>query len=171
MTVVPLEFRKALGHFVTGVTVVTTRCAMGTPQGITANSFTSVSLDPPLVSVNLSRTLASFQHFRSCRAFAVHLLGADQQSTSSRFAAHGTDKWSELDYGRGIMGVPILPDRLGVFVCSFYASYEAGDHEILIGKVENFEINTDAEPLAFFKGNYHGVIETSKNQRSSVAVS
>lgn len=159
MTVINQDFRRALGHFVTGVTVVTTRCALGTPQGITANSFTSVSLDPPLVSVNLSRSLASFEHFRDCTAFAVHLLSASQQDISARFANRGADKWNGIDASDGPLGIPLLPGGLGVFECSRYATYEAGDHEILIGKVESYEIVDGAEPLAFFKGAYRAISE------------
>jgi 3-hydroxy-9,10-secoandrosta-1,3,5(10)-triene-9,17-dione monooxygenase reductase component len=166
MTVVPLELRKALSHFVTGVTIVTTRCPDGTPQGITANSFTSVSLEPPLISVNLSRSLASFKHFRNCSAFAVHLLSEAQQDVSARFASRGADKWEDIDILEGHLGVPLLPRRLGLFECSFYAAYAGGDHEILVGKVEHFDVTTDLAPLAFFKGAYRTISENAVAVRS-----
>lgn len=157
MSVCPIELRKALGHFVTGVTIVTTRCPLGTPQGITANSFTSVSLDPPLVSINISRNLVSFDHFRHSSAFAVHLLNDAQREVSTRFASRGADKWKSIDILDSRFGVPVLPHRLGLFVCSFYAAYAGGDHEILVGKVEEFDVTPDLGPLAFFKGGYRTI--------------
>jgi flavin reductase (DIM6/NTAB) family NADH-FMN oxidoreductase RutF len=163
MTIDSLELRKALGHFVTGVTIVTTRCPEGTPQGITANSFTSVSLNPPLISVNLSRRLASFEHFRTCSAFAVHLLSAEQQDVSSKFSRSGTDKWSDVQTLEGGRGVPLLPHRLGLFECSFYAIYAGGDHEILVGKVESFDVTPGVAPLAFFKGAYQAIVGSEQS--------
>ena len=151
------DLRRALGHFVTGVTVVTTRCLQGSLQGITANSFSSVSLDPPLVLVSVARTLSSFQHFRSCNAFAVHLLGDDQRDISNRFAARGSDKWAGIDVGEGVDGIPLLPNRLGLFECKLHATHDGGDHEILIGRVVRYDVAPETPPLVFFKGAYRSI--------------
>ena len=154
MSVDPAEFRRALSHYPTGVTIVTTLCPRGTKQGITANSFNSVSLDPPLVLLSLARSLACYEHFRSCRAFAVNLLRVGQEPLSARFASRGADKWAGVDHELGALGVPILRDRLAVFECRPYAQYDGGDHEILVGQVERFEITGGNLPLVYFQGGY-----------------
>lgn len=157
MTIDPVELRRALGHFVTGVTVVTTRCPEGSMQGITANSFSAVSLDPPLVLVSVARSLGSFNHFKSCKAFAVHLLSSDQQDLSSRFATKGADKWAGIDIEEGVEGLPILADRLAVFECAVHATYDGGDHEILLGRVVRYRVAAEVSPLVFFKGAYRSI--------------
>lgn len=147
-------FRTALSHFVTGVTVVTTLCKNGSKQGITANSFNSVSLDPPLILVSLARSLGCFKHFETCTAFAVNLLRADQVDLSNRFASRGADKWSGVSHYAGCSGVPILADRLAVFECVTHAQHDGGDHIIILGKVVHFEAESEHHPLVYFRGRY-----------------
>jgi flavin reductase (DIM6/NTAB) family NADH-FMN oxidoreductase RutF len=157
MTVDPAGLRHALSHFTTGVTIVTTLCPRGTRQGITANSFNSVSLDPPLVLVSLARSLACYEHFRVCDAFAVNVLRADQQALSARFSSRGADKWRDVDYDLGELGVPVLRDRLAVFECRPYAQYDGGDHEILVGRVERFDLTAGGPPLVYYQGGYREI--------------
>lgn len=153
----PQAFRTALGNFATGVGIVTTLCGKGTKQGITANSFNSVSLDPPLVLVSLARSLACFEHFEACSAFAVNLLRADQKELSNRFARRGVDKWAGVDCQMGTLGVPVLEDRLAVFECRTHARYDGGDHVILVGRVERFATECNHPPLIFFRGGYREI--------------
>jgi flavin reductase (DIM6/NTAB) family NADH-FMN oxidoreductase RutF len=157
MTMDANELRRALGHFVTGVTVVTTRCAAGTLQGITANSFSSVSLDPPLVLISIARSLRSFHHFKHCNTFAIHLLSDEQRDISRRFAAQGAQKWEGIEVQEGMDGVPLLPSRLGLFECTLHATYDGGDHEILLGRVVRCEVDADVPPLVYFKGAYRSI--------------
>lgn len=151
-------FRRALGSFATGVTIVTTRCAGGSMQGLTANSFNSVSLDPPLVLVSLARGLGCFEHFKSCPTFAINILAADQRDLSNRFASRGLDKWRTVDFDQGVLGVPLIKPRLAVFECRSYARYDGGDHEILLGEVIRFEVDDTARPLIYFRGNYNEIV-------------
>lgn len=157
MSLDPKEFRKALGHFATGVTIVTTLTSSGEKQGITANSFNSVSLDPPLVLVSLARSLACFEHFCGCEAFAVNILKADQQELSTRFSCRGADKWRGVADEPGVLGVPVLRDRLALFECRRYAQYDGGDHAILLGQVERFEMAADDPPLIYYRGQYRQI--------------
>lgn len=147
-------FRRALGSFATGVTIVTTRCAGGTWQSFTANSFNSVSLEPPLVLVSLARGLGCFEHFLNAQCFAINVLAADQRELSTRFASRGVDKWQNVDVDTGALGVPLIKPRLAVFECRAYARYDGGDHEILLGEVVHCEADDTARPLVYFRGSY-----------------
>ena len=153
----PAAFRNALGNFATGVAIVTTLCSKGTKQGVTANSFNSVSLDPPLVLVSLARTLTCFAHFESRSAFAVNLLRADQKELSRRFAMRGADKWQGVSHRMGALGVPILEHRLAIFECRPHARYDGGNHAILVGRVECFAIGAKHPPLIYFRGGYREI--------------
>lgn len=144
--------RSAFGSFVTGVTVVTTHDASGTPVGVTANSFTSVSLDPPLVLVSLARSLRSFESFESCAHFAINVLSEKQNSICARFALAGTDKWEDLAPETGRHDMPLLAGRLAHFECEPWARYEGGDHLILVGRVLDYDIDPVASPLVCYRG-------------------
>ena len=146
--------RDALGCFATGVTIVTTRAPDGTPRGTTVNSFTSVSLDPPLLLVCLSRGTDSATALCAADHFAVNVLQAGQQAASHRFATRGVDRFAEIDWIPGEFGAPVMPDSLGAFECRRHAVYEAGDHVILIGHVENARFQPFRDPLLFFRGAY-----------------
>jgi flavin reductase (DIM6/NTAB) family NADH-FMN oxidoreductase RutF len=154
----PRQFRNALGMFPTGVTVVTARSARGRQIGVTVNSFTSVSLDPPLVLFNLSVSLASLSELLRADTFAVNVLTDRQSELSARFARAQTDKWASASSRPGrATTCPVLVPHLAVFECSRYAAHEAGDHVIVIGRVLHFECNESASPLLFFRGRYRGV--------------
>ena len=146
-------FRDALGTFVTGVTIVTAYDEDGQPSGLTANSFNSVSLDPPLVLWSLAKSAQSRAAFTSSGHFAVHVLAASQQDLSDRFARSGVDKFAGLEWEAGELGSPLFPDFAARFECKTRHEYEGGDHVILVGEVVAFEAN-DVPPLLFHAGSY-----------------
>jgi flavin reductase (DIM6/NTAB) family NADH-FMN oxidoreductase RutF len=145
--------RDALGRFATGVTVVTTRCASGKLEGLTANSFSAVSLDPPLVLWSLRKAAASLPGFAQAPHFAVNVLAADQHEISSHFARSRPDKFDGVDYRAGLGGCPVIADALASFECSMETQVEGGDHIIFIGRVHR-ACYRDGEPLIFAGGAY-----------------
>lgn len=149
----PSEFRKALGSFATGVTIITTRGQDGEPLGLTVNSFNSVSLDPPLVLWSLANNSLNLEAFRDTKAWAVHVLAADQDALSGRFASRGEDKFADVDFEEGIDGVPLLTGCMARFQCRTASQYQGGDHTIFIGEVETYN-RWDRPPLVFHGGRY-----------------
>jgi 3-hydroxy-9,10-secoandrosta-1,3,5(10)-triene-9,17-dione monooxygenase reductase component len=147
------EFRKALGAFATGVTIITTRAADGSPLGLTVNSFNSVSLNPPLVLWSMANTAMSLPTFRAAQNWAVHVLAADQDELSGRFARRGEDKFSGLDTEMGIGSVPLLRGCTARFQCRTAFQYEGGDHVIFVGEVLSFD-RSETAPLVFHSGRY-----------------
>lgn len=152
-TIDPRLLRQALGTFATGVAIVTTLDAEGSPLGFTANSFTSVSLDPPLVLVCLAKSAASYPVFAAASSFAVNILAESQRETSNSFAARGTDKFSSVTWGRKATGSPVLEDVASWLDCAMHETVEAGDHLILIGRVLDYAY-TDEAPLGYCRGAY-----------------
>ena len=149
------ELRYAASQFVTGVTIVTVRREDGTPLGLTANSFTTVSLDPPLVLVCLDKRLRSYEAFQPGRVFAIHILAEDQSDLSTRFARKGEDKFRGLRWREGIDGVPTLPGSLAIWECRLAHAYNGGDHTIAVGQVERIQLgDLTRQPLGFFRGKY-----------------
>jgi 3-hydroxy-9,10-secoandrosta-1,3,5(10)-triene-9,17-dione monooxygenase reductase component len=149
----PREFRSALGSFATGVTIVTTREDSGRDVGLTANSFNSVSLDPPMVLWSLAKTSGSLEAFNNAAHFAVHILAADQEPLSNRFASKVADKFEGLDLRRNEAGVPLLAGCSTLFQCRTAYRYDGGDHIIFVGEVTAFE-HLDKPPLVFHAGRY-----------------
>jgi 3-hydroxy-9,10-secoandrosta-1,3,5(10)-triene-9,17-dione monooxygenase reductase component len=147
------RFRSALGSFATGVTIVTTRDAGGKDVGLTANSFNSVSLEPPMVLWSLARSARSLPAFLAASRFAVHVLAADQEELSLRFAARGSDKFAGLDLERGPDQLPMLRGCSARFLCRTAFRHESGDHVIFVGEVEAFD-HSDRPPLLFHGGRY-----------------
>jgi len=147
------EFRKALGAFATGVTIITTKAADGSLIGLTANSFNSVSLNPPLVLWSLAETAASLPVFRAAEHWAVHVLASDQEELSGRFARRGIDKFAGLDIETGVGGIPLLKGCTARFECRNAFQYEGGDHIIFVGEVLNFS-RSESAPLVFHGGKY-----------------
>jgi flavin reductase (DIM6/NTAB) family NADH-FMN oxidoreductase RutF len=148
--------RQAFGTFVTGVTVITTRDAEGNPRGMTANSFSSVSLDPPLLLVCVGKSALSYSAFAHSEHFAVNLLHEDQVDVSATFASKSADKFQTVDYDTVHTGSPILTDCLTWFDCTVDQRIEAGDHIILIGQVRAFG-SSPKLPLCFCRGRYANV--------------
>ena len=147
------SLRSTLSSFVTGVTIVTTRGADGAPVGVTANSFNSVSLDPPMVLWSLAKSARCRAAFSASRTWAVHVLSAAQQDLSARFATRIADKFEGLELQEGLGGVPLLSGCVARLQCRTAAEYEGGDHIILLGEVIEFD-RTDAMPLLFHGGGY-----------------
>lgn len=149
----PREFRRALGSFATGVTIITTRAPDGTPVGLTVSSFNSVSLDPPLVLWSLENNSLSLPVFRDAPHWAVHVLAADQDELSARFARRGATKFQGLTLETGVGGIPLLTGCTARFQCRNAFQYNGGDHLIFVGEVQKFD-RSDAPPLVFHGGRY-----------------
>ena len=149
------EFRAALGMFATGVTIVTARTADGTVVGLTANSFNSVSLDPPLVLWSLAQAAASLPSFRAGSHYAINVLAADQKPLAERFALKGTDRFSGVTVTEGMGGAPLIGGACATFECYNRSRYEEGDHVIFVGEVERCSWRTGASPLLFHGGRYY----------------
>jgi flavin reductase (DIM6/NTAB) family NADH-FMN oxidoreductase RutF/DNA-binding MarR family transcriptional regulator len=145
-------FRRTLGEFATGVTVITAT-VNGASYGLTSNSFTSVSLDPPLVLWSIRRESQSFAAFETCEHFAVNVLADDQIGLSQHFAKSGPNKFESVAHSRGRGDAPLLHDIAATFECRRTCAYEGGDHLILLGEVEVFS-RYDRTPLIFSKGRY-----------------
>ncbi len=152
------EFRRVLGHFAAGVTVVTTVDPDGAPFGLTATAFSSVSLEPPLVLVCVDKRAESHPHFHTARVFGVNFLAVDHEHLSRRFALTGGDKFSGLSWREGMTGTPLLSDALGYVECRTTEVFDAGDHTIFLGQVEAAGAR-DGEPLLYFRGGYRKLIE------------
>ncbi|AWI55593.1 flavin reductase (plasmid) [Aquabacterium olei] len=155
MSIDPKAFRQALGNFPTGVTVVTTVDTDGTPRGLTANSFTSVSLDPALVLVCLGKTTASHPVFMEADRFAINILAEDQRDISGLFASKSPDKFSQAAWHPGTTGAPLIAGAVAWFDCTVHQRVDAGDHTILIGQVQDMGQRT-ARPLGYCQGAYVG---------------
>ena len=149
------DFRSALGCFPTGVCLITTLAPDGQRAGLTANSFSSVSLDPPMVLWSLSRNASSAPVFRDAEYFAINVLAADDAALSSHFAKSGPDKFATFAgrFGAGLGGVPVLDGAVAAFECHSRHRYYGGDHIIVIGVVERYA-HSDREPLVFHRGQY-----------------
>jgi flavin reductase (DIM6/NTAB) family NADH-FMN oxidoreductase RutF len=148
------DFRAALGMFATGVTIVTTRDADGQPVGITANSFNSVSLSPPLVLWSLSRVAGSMPTFERGSHYAINILAADQHALAERFSSKAVDRFAGIAFHEGAGGAPVLEGAVAVFECSNRSQYEEGDHVIFVGQVEHCSRREGAQPLIFHGGRY-----------------
>lgn len=146
------EFRRALGRFATGVVVVTCNSELG-PLGITANSFASVSLSPPLVLWSPARSSARFPAFSGAKHFAIHIMGDAHTETCLRFTRSGAF-WDGLAWDRGPHDLPTLRDCLARFDCRQYAIHDGGDHAIVVGEVLSVQRGSDGTPLVFADGSY-----------------
>jgi flavin reductase (DIM6/NTAB) family NADH-FMN oxidoreductase RutF len=149
------DLRQCLGKFATGVTVVTCRGSAG-PCGITANSFSSVSLQPPLLLWNIAKVSNSLQAYLDAEHFAVNVLGAGQRALSSHFAQSDHTLFDNVEYELSANGVPLLPATVACFECRTHQIHECGDHYIIIGEVEKYR-SDDGSPLLFFDGQYSAI--------------
>lgn len=151
----PRTLRDALGCFSTGVTVVTARDGAGRPVGLTANSFTSVSLDPPLILFCLAKSSGNLAVFQECGHFAVNVLHIGQQPTSNRFARRGDeDRFADVAWEAGETGSPLLTGALAAFDCAREAVHDGGDHLIFVGRVLRVKFEPRRDPLLYFRGRY-----------------
>jgi flavin reductase (DIM6/NTAB) family NADH-FMN oxidoreductase RutF len=150
------QFRQLCGRFATGVVVVTAVAPDGAPSGMTANSFTSVSLDPPLVSVNIDRATDFHPVITAADGFVVNVLGSDQEATSRRFAGPPGRRFDGIGYRRTQRGRVILDGVIAAIECERFAAFEVGDHTIVVGRVIGGEVH-DGRPLLYFRGGYHAL--------------
>lgn len=153
----PNEFRRALGTFATGVTVITARGPSGEPVGFTANSFNSVSLEPPLVLFSLDKQASILPAFLSARHFAVNVLREDQRALSERFAGRAEGRFEGIAFETWETACPILPETLASFECDYRYTYDGGDHVIFVGEVKRMEQREPGGPLLYFGGVYRRI--------------
>jgi flavin reductase (DIM6/NTAB) family NADH-FMN oxidoreductase RutF len=149
------ELRDALGRFATGVCVITATSEAGKAVGMTANSFSSVSIDPPLVLWALQNSSEVYDIFAGPRYFAINILSSQQQAHSNQYAKKGQHELLDAHYRMGKYGAPILRDALVNFECELEATHEGGDHLIIVGRVRDMQQRPSGEPLLFFGGGYH----------------
>jgi flavin reductase (DIM6/NTAB) family NADH-FMN oxidoreductase RutF len=147
------EFRRACGRFATGVAIASVTDPQGTPHGLTVTSFTSVSLDPPLILICLGHEASSIDVFRTASHFAINILGENQRDLSTRFARKGHDRFHGLEWRRGEYGAPLLEGVLAEIECALHRLVPAGDHDILIGEMLRARVH-HGEPLVHYAGRY-----------------
>jgi len=157
MTFDSVTFRRALGNFATGVTVVTARDASGTNRGITVNSFSSVSLDPPLILFCLDKEALSVDCLSEAERFAVNVLREEQHGLSVRFSMPTADKWDGVAYDLWPGEVPVLRGCLANLLCRRENLYEGGDHLIIVGRVERLHTVEEGAPLVYFQSGYRTI--------------
>ena len=148
------ELRNALGRFATGVCLITTVTEDGEPLALTANSFSSVSLAPPLVLWNLQNNSDVYAHFATPNYFAINVLSLEQQALSNQYAKKGEHTLAPDHFSPGKFGAPIIRDALVSFDCELEATHEGGDHLIIVGRVHEMLSRADGEPLVFYSGGY-----------------
>ena len=152
------EFRNALGCFATGVTVVTTRDAEGAGVGLTANSFSSVSLDPPMVLWCIDKSSETYRAFMANDSFAINVLPFSGMEVSQAMARPGDHRLDGIGYSEGaVTGMPVLDQALSVFECAVAHRYEGGDHIIIVGEVVGFTSVSEGDPLLYFRGRYASI--------------
>ncbi len=152
MTVEPEEFRRVLGHFATGVSVVSAERPDG-PVGMACNALTSVSLEPPLIAVCPAKSSETWPEIRAAGRFVVNLMNSDHQEAVLAFARKGTDRFADVGYRAGDYG-PVLDDAVAWIECELDAEHDAGDHTIALARVAQLQGREDLEPLVFFRGRY-----------------
>jgi flavin reductase (DIM6/NTAB) family NADH-FMN oxidoreductase RutF len=148
------DFRAALGQFTTGVTIVTALDAQGKLVGLTANSFNSVSLSPPLVLWSLGRHSSSMAGFLSATSYAVNVLAADQRTLAERFASKGVDRFEGVRWRAGLTGAPVIDGAVAVFECSHRSQHDEGDHVIFVGQVQHCSRRLGVSPLVYHGGRF-----------------
>ncbi len=147
------EFRRACGRFATGVAIAGAMDAKGVPHGLTVNSFSSVSLDPPLILICLGHAIAAIDVFREARHFGLSVLRANQRGLSERFAAPMDNRFDSLAWRKGSTGSPLLDDALAQIECATVRRVSAGDHDIFIGEMTAAAVD-QGEPLIYFASEY-----------------
>ncbi|MGN6723156.1 MAG: flavin reductase family protein [Marmoricola sp.] len=151
------KFRDVLGRYASGVTVVTT-ISNGEPIGMTCQSFMSVSLTPPLVMFSPAKTSRAWPRIQASGKFAVNFLGEGQQELSNTMASRGTDKFAGMEWsGAPVTGSPLFPGTVGYVDCTIDRVYEAGDHFLVLGLVEDLQVRDESDPLLYFQGTYRGL--------------
>jgi flavin reductase (DIM6/NTAB) family NADH-FMN oxidoreductase RutF len=152
----PRHLRDAFGCFATGVTVVTGRAADGTRTGLTANSFTSVSLDPPLLLFCPANAASALPMIRATGRFAINVLDIDGQAVADRFTKKGVDRFAEADW-LDWDGLPVLSAAKAAFACELHADHDGGDHRIIVGRITRYGLAPERESLLYLHGRYRRV--------------
>ena len=147
------EFRKACGRFATGVTIASVMDTKGTPHGLTVSSFTSVSLNPPLILICLGHAVAAIHHFRSATHFGINVLAEDQRPLSDHFARKGHDRFESTEWYPGATGVPLIPGVLAAIECAVHRIVPMGDHDILVGEMIHAHVR-EGQPLLYWSSAY-----------------
>jgi flavin reductase (DIM6/NTAB) family NADH-FMN oxidoreductase RutF len=150
------EFRRACGRFVTGVAVAAVIGEGGVPHGLTVSSFTSVSLQPPLVLICLGHAVTNIEEFRRARYFGLSFLRDDQRPLSERFALKGHDRFDGVAWYSGGTGAPLIAGALGAMECAAYQRFNSGDHDIFVGEVVRAHVS-DGSPLIYYASRYRGL--------------
>jgi flavin reductase (DIM6/NTAB) family NADH-FMN oxidoreductase RutF len=152
------ELRRVMGHFATGVTVVTTKDGEDTPFGLTANAFASLSLNPPLALICVDKAAQCYSCFECSKIFAINVLGEGQEEISRRFATKGAQKFNGIPWHKSESGLALLDGAIGHIECKVVHTYDGGDHTIYVGAVLR-AATTGERPLIFFRGKYHRLPE------------
>jgi 3-hydroxy-9,10-secoandrosta-1,3,5(10)-triene-9,17-dione monooxygenase reductase component len=152
------RFRTVLGHFATGVTIITA-IADGEPVGMAANSFTSLSLDPPFILFCVAHSSSTWPRIENAGTFAVNILGEEHEELSQLFAKRGADRFGSTPWRIGLSGAPVLEEAIAYLDCRFEAEYPGGDHKIIVGRVLDLDVREGARPLLFFRGSYQRMRE------------
>ena len=147
------EFRRACGRFATGVTIASVLDAQGSPRGLTVSSFTSVSLDPPLILICLGHRVSAIDAFRASPHFGINVLAEDQRDLAEHFIAKGQDRFDGLNWRRGKTGVPLLPNVLAAIECAVRQRIAAGDHDVFVGEMVGARVAAGA-PLIHFASRF-----------------
>jgi flavin reductase (DIM6/NTAB) family NADH-FMN oxidoreductase RutF len=150
------QLRQVMGHFATGVTIITTFNKDGQMHGLTANAFTSVSLEPPLLLISVDKKAESYPAFEESKVFTVNILADEQEALSRKFAVSGGNKFEGVAYRRGANGAAILDGTLAHIECTLYAAYEGGDHTLYLGEIQEAEVR-EGKPLVFYRGGYRAI--------------
>ena len=149
--------RNALGCYPTGVTIVTIAPPEGPPIGMTMNSFTSISLNPPLLLISLDRKASAFAEYMAASHVVVNVLSAGQKDLSTRFATPGNRQMTDIAFETWDTGCPVLPDSISVFECTVHERSDAGDHVNFLLHVDRMVCNAEGDPLVYFRGKYAAV--------------
>lgn len=157
MSIDPSEFRQVMGHFATGVTILTSRDAAGQPTGLTANAVCSVSLAPPLVLACVAKSSESHPSFAASRVFTINILGESQEALSRRFARSGGEKFEGIGFRVGRNGAAILDGALAHVECELRQELDAGDHTIYVGEAVAVSVSSEEDPLLFYRGGYRNL--------------
>ncbi|HVC45576.1 MAG TPA: flavin reductase family protein [Candidatus Binataceae bacterium] len=150
------ELRRVMGHFATGVTIITTVNKEGQIHGFTANAFTSVSLEPPLLLISVDKKAESWPAFEESRIFTVNILADTQEALSRKFAVSGGNKFEGVAYRIGANRAPLLEGALAFIECTLWAVYDGGDHTVFLGEIQQAEVREE-RPLLFFRGGYRAL--------------
>jgi len=156
----PQSLRRAFGNYATGIAVIGARSDDGNLVGMTVNSFSSVSLDPPLILFCPARTLRAVETYASAKFFSANILSAAQKRLSDLFARQGESKWESIGHEIGDTGVPLIPDALASFECKTEAVHDAGDHLLVVGRVLAARVRESADALIFFRSRYRALAQS-----------